>query len=132
MADVALVVSSVLHFFQRGEVDMINVHGVGVPSRRLGSLRSGNGTVLPTSEVSESDHILVEFSWLIQPLFPFSGLLVIWGYGGGHHDSKLIRNSLLKGVNKDTIIVHSTLSLCQPEGSGILVKSPLNWSMESE
>ena len=73
VTDEALVVLHVLCSFSGGEIDLVNVHGIGV-SRGSGILcwlGQWNVAISSTSELSESYYILVELSCFIEPLFPF-------------------------------------------------------------
>ena len=68
VADEALAVSYVLHFFTWREVDLVYVHHVGIGARGLASW--WNVTVSPSLEFPELYHIVVELSCLVKPLFP--------------------------------------------------------------
>ena len=74
VTDEALVVLHVLCSFSGGEIDLVNVHGIGV-SRGSGILCwLGQWNVAISSAsglLPEPYHILVELSCLIKPLFPF-------------------------------------------------------------
>ena len=129
MTDEAFVVPHVLCSFSVREIDLINIHGIGIPcwSGGSGSLGWWDEAISPTPELPESYHIPVELSCFIKPLFPFpTSLLLFFREGSGsHHDSKLVGYPLLKGIYQDTIEVNSTACLSQPEGDGILVKVPI-------
>ena len=115
MADEALVVPHVICSFSGGEVDPVNVHGVGasgksgIPSR----LGQWNVAISSTSEFPKLYHILVELPDLIEPLFPFPASLFLpfWESSGSHHDGKLVGYSLLKGIHQDAIKIDSAACL---------------------
>ena len=94
VTDEALVVSHVLGPVSGREVDPINIHGIGIPSRLGGSchLSQGSVTVPSAPELPESYHILVELSCLFKLLFTFPAcfLLPFQECGGVHHDGKLL------------------------------------------
>ena len=120
VANEALSVPNVLRSFTRGEIDLVNVHSIGIWSR--GSTSWRDIAVSSSSEFPESYHISVEFPSLVKPLFPFPAGLPIREGGGGHHDSELVGYSLLEGIHKDAVVVDSTACLGQFEGGGIFVK----------
>ena len=78
VTDEALVVLHILSSVLGREVDLVDIHGVGVPSRSSGfhCLGLWNIAVAPTYELSESHHVSVELSCLIEPLFPFLASLL--------------------------------------------------------
>ena len=126
VTDEALVVPHVLHSFSGREIDLVNIHGVGVP-RGLGIpclLGQWNTAAPSTSELSESYHISVELSCFVKPLFPSpASLFLSFREGSGvHHDSKLVGYPLLEGIHQDAIKVDPTAHLSQSEGSGVFVK----------
>ena len=84
VADEAFVVPHMLSSFAGGEIDVVHIHGIGVPgwSGGAGCLSQRNETVSPTSEFPESYHISVELSCLIKPLLPFPSSLLLSLQGG--------------------------------------------------
>ena len=122
VADEAFVVPHMLCSLLRGKVDLVNVHGVGVPSNILGWLGHGNITVSSTSELPESYHISVKLSCLIKPLFPFPGGLSVRRSHSSHHDSELVGYPSLEGIHHDAVIIHSTACLSQSKGCGVFIK----------
>ena len=126
MADEAFVVLHVLCSFTGREIDLVYIHGIGVPGWLGGSsiLSQWDVAVSPTPELSELYHILVEFSYPIEPLFPFPASLVLSFQegGGSDHDGKLVGHPLLKGIHQDAVKVNSAVCLSQSEGGGILVE----------
>ena len=117
VTDEALSVPHVLCPFTGREIDLVYyIHGVGVTGRSgvsFGVLSQWDIAISPTSEFSESYHILVKLSCLVKPLFPFPTSLFLSGRegGGGHHDSKSIGYSSLEGVHEDAVIINSTVCL---------------------
>ena len=95
VADETLVVPHVFSLLTGGEVDPVDVHGIWVRVCSLSGQR--DVVVASSSEPSESYHILVKLSCLIEPLFPFPAqlLLSLGQSGGSHHDGKLLGYSLL-------------------------------------
>ena len=91
MADEAFAVSHMLCSFTGGKIDLVNVHGIRISGGSGGSgvLSWGNVAVPSSSEFSESHHILVELSCLVEPLFPLPThlFLSIWEGCSSHHDS---------------------------------------------
>ena len=126
VTDEAFVVLHVLSSVPGREVDLVDIHGIGIPSRPGGSccLSRWNIAMPSTSELPELYHISVELSCLIKPLFPFPASLFLFGWegGGSHHDSELVGHLSVKGVHQDAVEVDSTACLSQSEDSGILVK----------
>ena len=118
----ALAVSHVLCSFTGGEINLVDIHGVGV--RASGSSSWLNITVSSSSKFPESYHVSVKLSCLVEPLFPFpaSPFLAIREGGGSHHDGELLGYSLLESVYQDAVVVDSAAHLCQLEGGGVLVK----------
>ena len=126
MADEAFVVLYVLYSFTWREIDLVYIHGIRILGGSGGSsiLSQQDVTVSPTLEFPQSYDVLIEFSCFIKPLFPLPAGLVLsfWEGGSGHHDSKLVSHSLLKGVHQDAVEVDSTVCLGQSKGGGIFVK----------
>ena len=126
MTDEAFVVSHMLRSFTGREIDLVDVHSIGVPrwSSDPGCLSQWNEAVSPTLEFSELYHVSVELSCLIKPLFPFPAgfVLSFLESSSSHHDGKLVGYPSLKGIHQDAVEVNSASCLSQSEGSGILVK----------
>ena len=124
MTDEAFVVLHMLRSFTGREIDLVDVHSIGVPrwSSDPGCLSQWNEAVSPTLEFSELYHVSVELSCLIKPLFPFPGGLSVRRSHSSHHDSELVGYPSLKGVHRDAIEVNSAACLGQSEGGGILVE----------
>ena len=122
VADETLAVSHVLSPFAGREVDLVDIHGIGV--RVCNLLSQGNVAVASSSEFPESYHISVELSCFIKLLFPFPAkfLSAFWEGSSGHHDGELLGYPSLKGVHQDAVIVNSTVCLGEFEGSGVLVE----------
>ena len=97
VADEAFAVPDMFRLIARGEIDFVYIHGVWV--NLCGSASWGNIAVSSPSKSSESYHISIELSGLVQPLFPFPSFLSIWESGSGHHDSELLGYSSLKGIH---------------------------------
>ena len=122
VADEALLISDVLRPFTRREIDLFYIHSIGVGARVLASWQ--NITVSPSSEFPKLYHVAVEFSCFIKPLLPFPTNLFLSVREGSssHHDSKLLGDPSLEGINQDAVIVYSTVCLGKFEGSGVLIK----------
>ena len=109
VADEALSVPNVLHSFTGREIDLVNVHGIGI---RVRVLVSRLNIAVPSSlEFPELYHVAVELSCFVQPLFQFPTSLSIWEGGGSHHDSELLGYSSLESVYEDAIVVDSAVCL---------------------
>ena len=96
VADEALSVSDVLCSITRREIDLVYVHSIRIRSRS--STSWWDVAVSSSSEFPESYYISVEFSGLVEPLFPLPAGLPIQEGGGGHHDSELVGYSPLEGI----------------------------------
>ena len=125
MANEALVVLHMFCSLSRRVVDLVYIHGVWismvVSHPWLGLL---DVAVSSSSEPFQSYHILIELPGFIKPLLPFpSGLLLTHREGNcGHHDSQLVGDSSLEGVDQDVVGFDTTTHLGQVEGSGELVR----------
>ena len=122
VADKALAVSDMLHFFTGREIDLVHVHGIGIWVR--GSVSWRNITVSSSSEFPELYYVLVGLSCLVKPLLPLPAgpFLPIREGSSGHHDSELLGNPSLEGVHEDAVIVNSTAHLGQFKGSGVFIE----------
>ena len=80
-------------------MDLVYVHSIRIRARGLASW--WNIAVSPSSEFPELYHVVVELSYLVEPLFPLpaSLFLTIREGGSGHHDSKLLGYSSLESVH---------------------------------
>ena len=122
MADEALAVPNVLRSFTWREIDLVYVHSVWIGVG--GSVSWQNIAVSPSLEFPESYHVVIELSCLVKPLFPLPTrlFLPIREGSGSHHDSELLGHSSLEGVYQDAVVIDSTASLGEFEGSGVLIK----------
>ena len=126
VADETLAVAHMFSPFTGREVDLVDVHDIGISGGTsdfhwLGLL----DIACPSSlEFPESYHISVKLSCLIEPLFTFPSSLFLSSREGSssHHNSKLIGYPLLEGVNQNAVEIDSTTHLSQSESSGVLVK----------
>ena len=73
VVDEALAVPHMLSSFTGRDIDLVHVHGVGVPGWSGGSsgLSQRDEAVSPSSEFPELYHVLMELSCFVEPLFPF-------------------------------------------------------------
>ena len=82
VTDEAFAVLHVLCSFSGREIDLVNVHGIGISERSGISCQLGQWDVAvsSTSELSESYYVSVKLSCFVKPLFPFpaSFLLSFW------------------------------------------------------
>ena len=126
-----------LSSISQGEADLVNIHDIWIASRACSPLplvALGNKVVPSLAQASEADHIPVEFSCLIEPLFPFpsSFLLTYRDSGSCHHSGQLLGYSSLKSVNKDIVSCDSTSGLSELECHSILVKVSMEVSCHGE
>ena len=79
VANEALAILHVLCSFTGREIDLVNIHGIGVSglSASFHGLSQQDGAISSTSKLPEPHHISVELSCLIEPLFPFPASLVL-------------------------------------------------------
>ena len=104
VANEAFAVVHVLCLFTWWEVDLVNIHGIGVlwgwasGPCQLGLL---DVAVTSSSELPKSYHIAVEFSCFIKLLLPLpSCFLLSFGKRScSQHDSQLVGDPLLKGIS---------------------------------
>ena len=122
VADKALAVSDMLHFFTGREIDLVHVHGIGIWVR--GSVSWRNITVSSSSEFPELYYVLVGLSCLVEPLLPLPAgpFLPIREGSSGHHDSELLGNPSLEGVHQNVVVIDSTVCLGQLESGGVLIE----------
>ena len=97
VTDEALLVPDVFCSFTGRKIDLVYIHSIGIWSRDPAS--QWDVAVSSSLEFSESYHISIELSCLIEPLFPFPIGLPIGEGGGSHHDGKLLGHSSLKGIH---------------------------------